>query len=261
MKEELQELYRYRELLYMIVHRDIKVRYKQSVMGFLWAVLMPVLIVTAGVVVRYAYALSSGKPLQSADVASVAVKSLPWAFLVSSMRFACNSLTNNANLVTKVYFPKEIFPVAAVMASLFDLAVASAALILLLLVIGTGWSANLFWAPLLLIMTVILACGVGLIVSAASLFFRDVKFIVEVLLTFGIFFTPVFFDVRMFGNKGKWFMLNPVASILDGLSASVVRHQRPDLPWLAYSFGVALTALVGGYFFFKHMEPTFAESI
>jgi ABC-type polysaccharide/polyol phosphate export permease len=110
-------------------------------------------------------------------------------------------------------------------------------------------------------MTVILACGVGLIVSAASLFFRDVKFIVEVLLTFGIFFTPVFFDVRMFGNKGKWFMLNPVASILDGLSASVVRHQRPDLPWLAYSFGVALTALVGGYFFFKHMEPTFAESI
>lgn len=261
MKEELQELYRYRELLYMIVHRDIKVRYKQSVMGFLWAVLMPVLIVTAGVVVRYAYALSSGKPLQSADVASVAVKSLPWAFLVSSMRFACNSLTNNANLVTKVYFPKEIFPVAAVMASLFDLAVASAALILLLLVIGTGWSANLFWAPLLLIMTVILACGVGLIVSAASLFFRDVKFIVEVLLTFGIFFTPVFFNVRMFGNKGKWFMLNPVASILDGLSASVVRHQRPDLPWLAYSFGVALTALVGGYFFFKHMEPTFAESI
>jgi ABC-type polysaccharide/polyol phosphate export permease len=197
MKEELRELYRYRELLYMLTYRDIKVRYKQSIMGFLWAVLMPVLIVLSGIVVRYAYALVSGRHLGTADIASVAVKSLPWAFLVSSIRFSCNSLIGNQNLVTKVYFPKEIFPVAAVLASLFDLFVASVALVILLLVIQTGWSANLVWAPLLLLMLVVLACGIGMIVSAASLFFRDVKFIVEVLLTFGIFFTPVFFDVRM----------------------------------------------------------------
>ena len=125
MKKELQELYNYRELLYMLAYRDIKVRYKQSVMGFLWAILMPVLIVMAGVVVRYAYTLASGKPLQTADIASVAVKSLPWAFLVSSIRFGCNSLTGNQNLVTKIYFPKEIFPMAAVLASLFDFFVAS----------------------------------------------------------------------------------------------------------------------------------------
>jgi lipopolysaccharide transport system permease protein len=261
MKEELRELYRYRELLYMIARRDIKVRYKQSIMGFLWAVLMPTLIVLSGVVVRYAYAVASGRSLQPADIAGVAVKSLPWAFLVSSMRFSCNSLIGNQNLVTKVYFPKEIFPMAAVMASLFDLFVASGALVILLLVIQTGWSVHLVWAPLLLLIMVVLACGIGMVVSAASLFFRDVKFIVEVLLTFGIFFTPVFFDVGMFGNKGIWLLLNPVSPILEGFSACIARQQAPDLPWLVYSFSFGLAALIGGYVFFKYLEPAFAESI
>ncbi len=245
----------------MLTYRDIKVRYKQSVMGFLWAILMPILIVMAGVVVRYAYALTSGKPLETSDIVSVAVKSLPWAFLVSSLRFGCNSLTNNRELVTKIYFPKEIFPVAAVLASLFDFFVASGALLILLLILRIRWSAYLLWAPVLLLMMVILATGVAMIVSAASLFFRDVKYIVEVLLTFGIFFTPVFYDVRMFGNKGKWLLLNPAAPILDGLSACIARQQSPQLLWLAYSFGFAILMLLGGYSFFKHLEPAFAESI
>ena len=261
MKEELRELYKYRELLYMITYRDIKVRYKQSIMGFLWAILMPILIVMSGLVVRYAYAVAAHAPLKTADIASVAVKSLPWAFLVSSIRFACMSLINNKELVTKIYFPKEIFPMAAVMASLFDLLVASGALMIFLVVIQVGWSLYLLWTPVLLLTMVLLATGIGMIVSAASLFFRDVKFIVEVLLTFGIFFTPVFYDVGMFGDKGKWLLLNPAAPILDGFSASIARHQSPDLPWLAYSFSFALVALLGGYVFFKHLEPAFAESI
>lgn len=261
MIENLKELYNYRELLYMLTYRDIRVRYKQSVMGFLWAILMPVLIVGAGIVVRYAYALASGKPLQTADIASVAVKSLPWAFLVSSIRFGCNSLIGNPNLVTKIYFPKEIFPMAAVLASLFDFFVASVALLILLLVIHNGWSAYVLWTPILLITMVIMATGIGMIVSAASLFFRDVKYIVEVFLTFGIFFTPVFYDVRMLGEKGKWLLLNPIAPILDSLSACIARQQSPDLPWLAYSIGFAAFVLLIGYFFFKHLEPGFAESI
>jgi ABC-type polysaccharide/polyol phosphate export permease len=261
MTEELRELYKYRELLYMIAHRDIKVRYKQSIMGFMWAVLMPILIVMSGIVVRYAYALAAHTPLKTADIASVAVKSLPWAFLVSSIRFACLSLVNNKELVTKIYFPKEIFPLAAVLASLFDLLVASGALVILLFVVQIGGSLYLTWIPVLLVTMILLAAGVGMIVSAASLFFRDVKFIVEVLLTFGIFFTPVFFDVGMLGDKGKWLLLNPVSPILDGFSASVARHQSPNLPWLAYSFGFAVVSLLGGYVFFKHLEPAFAESI
>jgi lipopolysaccharide transport system permease protein len=261
MKEELRELYRYRELLYMFTYRDIKVRYKQSVMGLLWAVLMPALIVSAGVIVRYGYAFASGKPLDVKDVASVAVKSLPWAFLVSSIRFSCNSLVANQNLVTKIYFPKEIFPIGAVLASLFDLIIASGAVAIFLLVMRTGWSLQLAWVPLLLAILLSLTVGFGMIISAASLFFRDVKYIVEVLLTFGIFFTPVLYDVRMLGSKGTWLLLNPVAPILEGFSNCIVRHQTPDLRWLAYSVLFGLASLLGGFFFFKHLEPAFAESI
>jgi lipopolysaccharide transport system permease protein len=261
MKSNLRELYSYRELLLMIARRDLKVRYKQSIMGFLWAVLMPILIVMSGIVVRYAYALAARSPLKTADIASVAVKSLPWAFLVSSIRFACLSLINNKELVTKIYFPREIFPIAAVIASLFDLLVASCALVIFLFVVQIGWSPYVIWIPALVLTTVFLAAGIGMIVSAASLFFRDVKFIVEVLLTFGIFFTPVFYDVTMFGDKGKWLLLNPVSPILDGFSACITRHQSPSLVWCAYSFGFAMVALVGGYVFFKHLEPAFAESI
>ena len=147
MKDRNEELYKYRELLFMIAYRDIKVRYKQSIMGFLWAILMPMLIVMSGIVVRYAYAMASHVPLKTADMASVAIKSVPWAFVVSSIRFTCNSLTNNRDLVVKIYFPKEIFPMAAVLACLFDFFVACAALVILLLFLKIGWSIYLLWVP------------------------------------------------------------------------------------------------------------------
>jgi len=132
---------------------------------------------------------------------------------------------------------------------------------ILLLVMQTGWGVYLLWTPVLLLTMVLLATGIGMIVSAASLFFRDVKFIVEMLLTFGIFFTPVFYEVSMFGDKRRWLLLNPAGPILEGFSACIARHQSPDLLWFAYSFGFALVTLLGGYAFFKHLEPGFAESI
>jgi homopolymeric O-antigen transport system permease protein len=261
MKKELQELCDYRELLYMMIYRDIKVRYKQSVIGFLWAILMPTLIVLAGVVVRFGFALTAGKHLEMSEIASVAVKSVPWAFLVSSIRFSCSSLTGNVGLVTKIYFPKEIFPLGAILANFFDLCVASMALAVLLFVLRIGWSLELLWIPVLLLILVLLATGIGMMVSAGSLFFRDVKYIVDVILTFGIFFTPVFYDTGMFGDKGKWLLLNPVAPILEGFTACIVQHRGPDLHWLAYSVAFAVVAVLSGYVFFKHLEPAFAESI
>ena len=262
MIEEFRELYKCRELLYMITYRDIKVRYKQSVMGFFWAILMPVLVVMAGVVVRYAYSLASHLPLQASDMARVAVKSLPWTFLVSSIRFGCNSLIlSNKDLVTKIYFPREIFPFASVLSSLFDLSIASVALIAFLCAIHVPLSASMAWVPFLMIVLIVLASGLAMIVAAASLFFRDVKYIVEVFLTFGIFFTPVFYDARMFGDKAKWLLLNPVAPLLEGLGDCVTRQQSPDLPWLAYSCTFSFIAFLGGYAFFKHLEPAFAESL
>jgi lipopolysaccharide transport system permease protein len=262
MRENLRALYKYRELLYMVAYRDIKTRYKQSVMGFMWAILMPILIVTAGIVVRYAYALAAHGQLQIADFASIAVKSIPWAFLVSSIRFGCNSLIlGNRELVTKIYFPKEVLPLASVMSSLFDFGIASLTLVVFLAVMKTHVSVLLLWAPVLLLALIALASGIGMLVAAASLFFRDVKYIVEVLLTFGIFFTPVFYDTPMLGDKGKWLMLNPVAPLLEGLSACITHQQMPAFTWIAYSVVFAAVSLLGGYVFFKHLEPVFAESI
>ena len=260
MRAELAELYRYRELLVMLALRDIKVRYKQSLMGFFWAILMPLLIVCAGMVVRYAYAVASNKPLNLIDVSSLAVKSVVWAFLVSSIRFSCQSLTSNNNLVTKVYFPKEILPIAAVLSQLFDLFVASCVLIVLMAIIQHETSLELLWAGPLLTIAIMLAIGIGLLVATGSLFFRDVRYIVEVLLTFAIFFTPVFYDVSMFAQKGHWLLLNPVAPLMEGF-ASILRGQTPDWSWLSYSFAFAVTVVVAGYGLLKKAEPAFAETI
>jgi lipopolysaccharide transport system permease protein len=260
MRAELGELWRFRELLVVLALRDIKVRYKQSVMGFLWAILMPMLIVCAGVVVRYAYAVASNKPLNVLDFSSLAVKSVVWAFLVSSIRFSCQSLINNNNLVTKVYFPKEILPIAAILAQLFDLLVAGCLLVVLLIVVLPHLSPELLWVGPLLAITVMLAVGISFLASAGSLFFRDVKYIVEVVLTFAIFFTPVFYEVSMFGQKGEWLLLNPAAPLMEGFSA-VVRGRPPDWPWVSYSLAFAVTLASAGYVLFKKAEPVFAESV
>ena len=246
----------------MITYRDLRVRYKQSIMGFMWAIFMPVLIVMSGVVVRYVYALAAHRTLEMSDLTSVAVKSVPWAFIVSSIRFGCNSLAlTNRELVTKIYFPKEIFPLAAVLSSLFDFGVASAGLIALFAVLRIHVNVNLLWVPVLIAVLVALVSGISMLVAAASLFFRDVRYIVELLLTFGIFFTPVFYDMDMLGHKGKWLLLNPVAPLLEGVSASVTKGKVPDIFWFGYSLAWAAVSLVGGYVFFKHLEPAFAESI
>jgi len=261
MKETLAELFRYRALLYMIVYRDIRIKYKQSVMGFMWAVLMPALVVLAGIMVKYAYTLASGGPMKIGDAATVAVKSVPWAFLVASIRFASSSLLGNSSLVTKIYFPKEIFPFAAVGSQLFDLGIASIALTIALMFLGVGVSWQLLWVPVLLVILVLLALAIGTMVSAAGLFFRDVKYIVEVFLTFGIFFTPVFYDVDFFGKRGALLLLNPVAPVLESLRSVIVLHRAPDLNWLLYSAIFAIVATVLAYTFFKKLEPAFAESI
>ena len=249
-----------RDLLYMLTWREIRVKYKQSVMGMLWAVLMPVVIVSAGVVVRIGFALVSGKPLETGALASVSVRAVPWAFVISSIRFATNSLISNSSLVTKIYLPREVFPVAAMLSQLVDLVVASLVLALGLVVMGVGVSIQLLWLPFLILVLVVLTTGLCIVLSAASLFFRDVKYLVEVFLTFAIFFTPVFYEARMFGRWASLLMLNPVAPLLEGIADVVVRHAPPPLPWVGYSTLCAAVVFAGAVAIFHRLEPYFAES-
>jgi ABC-type polysaccharide/polyol phosphate export permease len=245
----------------MLVWREMKVKYKQSVMGFLWAILMPALIVSAGVIVKYAYASLAGKPLQMTDVISVGVRSVPWAFFVSSIRFASTSLVSNANLVTKIYMPRVIFPIAAVLSQLIDLAIATAVLVVFLAFSGAHVGIQLLWVPALLAILVLLVMGIAIFLSAAALFLRDVKYIVEVIMTFAIFFTPVFYDVSMLGKWAHILMLNPVAPVLEGISAAVLGRPMPAGGWLLYSAMASVICFIGAFAFFKRTEPYFAESV
>jgi lipopolysaccharide transport system permease protein len=257
----LSALRRHRDLLFMLTWRDIRIKYKQSVMGLLWAVLMPTLIVSAGLVVKLGLARVSGRQVQLSQLATVSLKALPWAFIVSAVRFSTTSLTSNVNLVTKVAFPRAVFPIAATLSALFDFAVASVIVMIVLIVSHVGVSWLLLWVPVFLVLLVAQAAGAALLLSAANLFFRDVKYIVEVVMTFAIFFTPVFYEASMFGPWGKILMLNPVAPLLEGLNAVVVLHRAPDAHWTLYAAGWAVALMLVGPLVFQRLEPQFAESI
>jgi ABC-type polysaccharide/polyol phosphate export permease len=261
MLETLRELLRAHELLYMLAWREIRARYKQSVMGALWALLMPLVIVFSGSLIRFAFATVSGTEVRLEDITALAVKSVPYALMAASIRFGTSSLVANANLLTKIYMPRLVFPVAAVLSQLFDFAVAAAVLTVLALVARVGISIQLLWLPLLLAGFLLLALGSAIMLSAASLFFRDVKYLVEVLLTFAIFFTPVFYESKMLGRWAPAVLLNPISPLLEGVSATVIGHRPPDLAWLSYSLVFGLLLGVASIALFRKLEPFFAESV
>lgn len=261
LKEMIDELIQYRQLIFILTWRDIKIKYKQTVMGFLWAILMPMLIVSAGVLVRKAFSMVSGKPVEMTELASITVKALPWAFFIGSIKFGTNSLVGNSNLVTKIYFPREVFPISAVLANLFDFLVASGMLIILLWIAGVGISMQLIWLPVILFLLILLTTGLSMIFACANLFFRDVKYIVEVIVTFAIFFTPVFYDASMLGKWEQIILLNPVAVLLESMNSVIVLHESPKLYWLLYAGCWSIFSFFVSWLIFHKSEVYFAENI
>lgn len=249
------------DLLLVLTWRDVKIKYKQSAMGLLWAILMPAIIVGAGVLVRVLMSEMSGTDVSMESIASISVKALPWAFFVSGIRFATTSLTSNASLVTKINCPRIAFPVSAVLSCLFDLAIAVVPLSIALAWMGVRPGITLLWVPALLCLMALLVTGMGMALAAGNLFFRDVKYIVEVGLTFAIFFTPVIYDVHMLGEWQIWVMLNPVAPLLEGLRDTVVLGVAPNPGWTLYSAVASLVTFCGGWYLFRSLEPSFADSI
>lgn len=278
-REILRDLVTYRELMYEFTRRDIRIRYKQAIMGFGWAIFMPILIVASGVLVRFAMGQVSNSSVGSADIAGIAVKGIAWAFFVGTITFATGTLTLNHNLISKVYFPREVLPLSALLAQSFDTAIGLTALLVLLPFLGVTPHWSMLWVPLLLGLLFLLTAAATLFLSCANLFFRDVKYIVQVLLTFGIFFTPVFYEPAMMGPKGAVYMqLNPLTPLLEGLRLSVVeghnllqplttvtRAGPVALAWnpwmLAYSAGWAVLGLLGASLLFHRSEPAFAENV
>jgi ABC-type polysaccharide/polyol phosphate export permease len=279
LREVGSDLWRFRDLLYQMTRRDIRIRYKQAVMGFGWAIFMPLLVIMAGVLIRIAMSQVSGAPLERSHIAGLAVKSMPWSFFVGAIGFAVNSLTGNMNLVSKIYFPREVMPLSATLAQLFDTSISALFLLVILPLLGVRPTTGLLWVPVILLLLIMFTAAASLLLSCANLFFRDVKYIVQVLLTFGIFFTPVIFEPAMLGPTGaKLIMLNPLAPLLEGMRLSVVlghdllepltqvnRHGLAVQVWspwyLAYTAAWAIGGLIGSTALFHRLESVFAEYI
>lgn len=222
--EMVAETFRYRELLLQMVLRDIRLRYKQAIMGFAWALCMPLLIVASGFLVKFAMAHISGTQVDMSSIAGMAVKAMVWSFFAGCVSFSSGALTGNMNLVTKIYFPREILPLSAICTQFFDTCIGSAALaVLIFFALGVAPSWAMLWLLPLVLMVFCLTLAIALFVSCANVFYRDVKYIVQVVIMFGIFFTPVFYEPVMFGPTGsKAMMLNPLTPIMEGMRLSTV---------------------------------------
>src|SRR6185295_1657058 len=170
-------------------------------------------------------------------------------------------LIANTNLVTKIAFPKEVFPISAVLSNLFDFLVAFAAVLIIMVFAGWIPTIHALLALPLMIVLCALTIGLSLILSAANLFFRDVKYLVEVFITYAIFFTPVLYEASALGRWKNIVLLNPVAPLLEGLADALVFARTPDPHWIAYSAVTSLAILLAGYWLFKQVEFKFAESV
>jgi ABC-type polysaccharide/polyol phosphate export permease len=243
LREVVTDIWGYRELLIQLAKRDIKIRYKQAVMGLGWALLMPMLIVLAGIIVRVAVATVSGDALDRTAIAALMLKGSSWAFFVGTIGFATASLTGNMNLVTKVYFPREVLPLSALVAQGFDSTIAGIVVLAALPILGISLTINALWAPFLIVCLIATTAAAALLLSCANLFFRDVKYIVQVLLTFGIFFTPVLYEPAMLGAQGASLVfLNPLSPLLEGLRLCLIEGHSLLEPLVATGRnGVAVT--------------------
>jgi ABC-type polysaccharide/polyol phosphate export permease len=278
LKEIVQEVSSSRELTYQLTLREFRLRYKQAVFGVVWAALMPGLIVLSGLVIRFAISRVTGDPFHMKMAASLAVKGLGWGYFIGAIGLATPTLILNNNLVTKVYFPREVLPLAAILAQAVDSSMAGILLLLLSPFLDIGVSVNLLWLPVLIGLLICLTLAAGLLLSCANAFFRDVKYLVQMFITFGIFYTPIFYEPSALGPVGaKLIMLNPITPILEGLRLAVVEHHNlftplttsaaagPIVVWepwyLLYSAAVAIVGLVVSALIFHHAEALYAEYV
>lgn len=256
---DLKEVWAYRELLYFLTWRDVKIRYKQTAIGIVWAVLQPVLTTAIFTVIfsRFARFDTADVPYPLFALSGLMI----WLFVHTSITMASTSFVNNTNLVTKVYFPRLIVPMAATIASLFDLLFGIAILAVLMAWYGTYPSIQIVLAPLFLFLAVVLAVGLGMLFSALNVRFRDVKFALPFLLQVWMIASPIFYPMSLL--SGRWrlvFAVNPLTGILEGFRASLF-GSRFEWEVIAISgiSAVLLTAL--SFIIFRSMEDDFADFI
>ena len=258
-KEMHHEQVEYKELLYQVTLRDLRLRYKQTIMGFGWAVFMPLLNTALFSVIFVRVApIDTGVAYPVWVYCGLAV----WNFFAAGVKFATNSLASNMNLVTKVYFPREILPVSAVFVSAVDFLVSTTVLAALMIWYGVkpGWP--LLFVPFLLLIQIMFTAAVSLLLSMANVFYRDVKYLVEALMMVWMFATSVVYPVEQIGGRlGAVMALNPMTSLVDAFRAVVLFNRPPSAAGLLYVTIVAVVSLAASWLIFHQAEFKFAESV
>jgi len=256
---DLKELWAYRELLWVLTMRDVKVRYKQTVLGFTWAIIQPVMMMVVFSIFfgRLAQMPSDGFPYPIFVYAGL----LPWTFFANAIGTSGSSLIGSAQLVSKVYFPRLIIPLASIGAGLVDLAISTCILLALMAWYGVGWSLNLLMAPLLVAGVVFAALGVGTFLSALTVAYRDFRYVIPFMIQFWMFATPVVYPASLVPADWRWlFNLNPMAGIIEGFRSAFLGKPF-DFVALAISFGVAFVLFLAGVAYFEKVERRFADII
>jgi lipopolysaccharide transport system permease protein len=258
--KHLLSLYSYRDLLALWTAREVRVRYKQSVLGIAWAVLQPL-----ALTVIFTLVFSRLVRIDTGDVpypvfAYTAL--VPWTFFATSISFGVPSLVNNMNLVSKIYFPREVLPLASIGAALLDFAIAFLIFLLMLAVYRLSLAWYALWLIPLLATQVILTIGVVLIGSAVIVFFRDVRFVVPLVVQVWMYASPVIYPVDLVPEPLQaLYFLNPMAGIIDGYRRALLMGEAPRPTALLTAAIVSLLLLLVGYALFKRVEPLFADLI
>ena len=257
---KLRELWEYRELLYFLMWRDIKVRYKQTALGATWAIIQPFLTM----VVFSIFFGSLGKiPSDGIPYPIFAFTALvPWGFFANGLSQSSNSLVGSSHLITKVYFPRLIVPLGSVLSGIVDFLVAFAMLLVMMLYYGLMPSLNVLWLPLFVLLALVTSLGVGLWLSALNVEYRDVRYIVPFVTQFWLFATPIAYPSSLLHEPWRTiYGLNPMVGVVEGFRWALLRSNTAPGPIIAVSSAAALIILVTGAFYFRRMEKTFADIV
>ncbi len=257
---ELPELWAYRELLYTLVWRDIKVRYKQTAIGVAWAIIQPffTMVVFSLFFGSLAKMPSDGIPYPIFSFAAL----VPWTFFSNGLGKASYSLVGSANLIKKIYFPRLALPIAGVLSGLVDFIIAFVLLIGMMVYFGIMPTVNVFWLPLLLLLAFSTSLGVSLWLAALNVRFRDVQYVIPFLTQFWLFATPIAYPSSLLHEPWRTvYGLNPMVGVVEGFRWALLGTDTAPGPIVLVSATVTVVTLITGAFFFRRMEKTFADVV
>ncbi len=258
---KLGQLWRYRELLYFLAWRDIKVRYKQTALGATWAIIQPVMTMVIFTVVfsRIAKVPSEGVPYPVFAFCGL----VPWTFFAYALTQASNSLVGSANLISKVYFPRLVVPIAASLAGLLDFGIAFMVLLVLMLFFHVLPAVAIVTLPFFVLLALAAALAVGIWLSALNVQYRDVRYTVPFLTQIWLYATPIAYSASGVHNTAlhALFALNPMTGVVEGFRWALLGTRELDALSLSISTGITVVALVGGLFYFRRMEQRFADVV